>query len=560
MYFYLDNLIPDSRFLTGRLFLRGWHFDCQSRVEDDFFLLWKGRKLILSREKRNDLTSMGLNGDQLWSGFSQTVWIERGTGTLSLWRDLSGLRKPIKLWEKQIISFGIDQYPWQFPVPDWRDLQELPESIKTPLPSLDVVSVTYKERDQLASWTQSIAASASFFKNLTIYVVDHSPTPYPYHRSLPKEVKYLFHPKNDGFGAGCNKGSWLGKGKFILFLNPDARIQPFSLASLVNEALQSSKEGFWGWEGMQYPVPHPRYCDPFTGETSWCSGACFLVLRDAFEYVGGFDENLFLYGEDVELSWRLRSFGGKLKRVFESKFKHEILPGVDQSKKDQREQYYTSIARAYLRGRFFLRKTGDWKVGLDRFRLLPKLLQGLSSSVSPSKGQEQMSMDRYLFAPHISVTRHESTRNSRVPSIFLCLQEGDSLGSSQRKEELYSAWVRGIPSNWILELGKRNQRRKESDWEIVISESWIPFPGILEQLVNASLSKGIQRMTALTLKIYARQKKGVEEGPQLRCMHFHETIAGSKDGQLGWLVAPEKLGFQGSEWLGRSGWCEVHPF
>jgi len=49
-----------------------------------------------------------------------------------------------------------------------------------------------------------------------------------------------------------------------------------------------------------------------TLETPWASGAALLVRRAAFEAVGGFDPRIFMYGEDVDLSWRLRAKGWRL--------------------------------------------------------------------------------------------------------------------------------------------------------------------------------------------------------------------------------------------------------
>ena len=558
MPFHLDELTPNGRFLTGRLFLRGWHFDGQFTEEDDFFLLWKEQKIFLSREKREDLSVLNVEKESFWSGFSETVWIERGLGTLSLWREHSALGEPTKLWERKIVSLGIDQYPWEFPFYDWENLKELPKRAQNPLPSLDIVSVVYQDRDQLAMWSQSIMASASLFQNFNVFIIDHSPTPYPDRSSLPHGVRYLFHPENTGFGAGCNRGSRLGKAEFILFLNPDAQIQPENLARLVHESVESSQEGFCGWEGMQCPIPHPRYCDPLSGETDWCSGACFLVRRDAFDYIGGFDENLFLYGEDVELSWRLRSIGGRLKRVFEAKFHHETLPGVDQIAKNQREEFYTSIARAYLRGRYWPRKVGDWKVGLDRVRLLPNFIQGCWRSVSGTAYRRKISMDKYLFAPHISVVPFECIYHNRGVTIFLYLENEGSAVTTQRKMELYLAWKRGLPSNWTIVLGNSIESRGENDWEMVISEPWLPFPGILANLLNVSLHRQIHQMSALTLKIYGIKKQGVQTASKSQAGCFCETISSTKENGLGWLTAPASLDFKGSERLATPGWCEVY--
>jgi GT2 family glycosyltransferase len=58
------------------------------------------------------------------------------------------------------------------------------------------------------------------------------------------------------------------------------------------------------------------------GSPSFLSGCCLAVRRTAFEQAGGFDERFFMYGEDVDLSWKLRRLG-RLVRVEDAHFAHD---------------------------------------------------------------------------------------------------------------------------------------------------------------------------------------------------------------------------------------------
>jgi GT2 family glycosyltransferase len=89
----------------------------------------------------------------------------------------------------------------------------------------------------------------------------------------------------------------------------------FEEQAIVNivKTAECDDERVASWEFRQKPYEHPKYYDPVTQETNWSSHACILFRSNAFRAVGGYEEKIFMYGEDVELSYRMRDSGFTLK-------------------------------------------------------------------------------------------------------------------------------------------------------------------------------------------------------------------------------------------------------
>jgi GT2 family glycosyltransferase len=125
---------------------------------------------------------------------------------------------------------------------------------------------------------------------------------------------------NIGFAAGANDLARRGHHALICFVNPDGDLTRHCLDELERAMADPSIvacEPDLGSTWNRDPLPD--------GDMAWLSGACLVVRREAFEAAGGFDERLFMYGEDVDLSYKLRA-RGRLLKVRSASFTHDSGP------------------------------------------------------------------------------------------------------------------------------------------------------------------------------------------------------------------------------------------
>jgi N-acetylglucosaminyl-diphospho-decaprenol L-rhamnosyltransferase len=208
-----------------------------------------------------------------------------------------------------------------------------------PKSSVDVVVVSYNSRDTLRGCVENLAGAP----HLAVYVVDNASTDGSTDTVADLDVVVLTRHDNRGFSAGCNHGWRAGSSPYVLFLNPDARIERAAIDTLVEaigapgtragivapkilsagRTLEYSQRRFpalrstfaqalflhrlfdraaWTDEVIRDPEAYD-----VPGSPDWVSGACLLVRRELLELLDGWDESFFLYSEDTDLCRRARS-------------------------------------------------------------------------------------------------------------------------------------------------------------------------------------------------------------------------------------------------------------
>ena len=187
--------------------------------------------------------------------------------------------------------------------------------------AVDLSIVTYRpDLPLLRQLIESLAepARTAFARNLLIH--DNSPEAETVERirALPElaagrfeRVDIVRSAENVGFGRGHNANASRGHAAFFFVLNQDCVLEPGALERIANIA-SAAADDVAAWELRQIPYEHPKAYDPVSLDTIWVSGAATLFRREAFDAVGGFDARIFMYGEDVDLSWRLRARGWRL--------------------------------------------------------------------------------------------------------------------------------------------------------------------------------------------------------------------------------------------------------
>jgi GT2 family glycosyltransferase len=195
---------------------------------------------------------------------------------------------------------------------------------------LRIVVLNWNGRSWLGPCLQALRTQR--FQDFEVVVVDNGSTDgsVDYVRAAFPECQVLALGGNVGFAAGNNAGARGATRPFLVFLNNDTEADPGWLEALVAAAerdpaaglvasrivfmdpadvIDSAGDGYLRCGGAFKRGHGQPAGTAFRPQTFGACGAAVLVRREVFEALGGFDEDLFMVYEDVDLSYRARLLG-----------------------------------------------------------------------------------------------------------------------------------------------------------------------------------------------------------------------------------------------------------
>jgi N-acetylglucosaminyl-diphospho-decaprenol L-rhamnosyltransferase len=254
---------------------------------------------------------------------------------------------------------------------------------------VDAVIVSYNSRETLLAGVTPLLE----IPGVTVTVVDNASDDASLDVLCGLPVRALQAGRNGGFGFGCNLGTAAGDAPYVLYLNPDARVERADLERLVavleaepdvgivgprlldgggaliaNLRTRQRASTIWAQACFVHRLlPRARWARELddspqahdeVGYPEWVSGACMLARRSALEQIGGFDEGFFLYSEDMDIcarmsarDWRIRYEPGATVRHQEgcSAPRTSLFPVLAQSRVRYARKHFGRVSAAVQR-------------------------------------------------------------------------------------------------------------------------------------------------------------------------------------------------------------------
>lgn len=213
---------------------------------------------------------------------------------------------------------------------------------------LTVVIVNYRVKYFLEQTLRSVMEATQGLRTEVIVVDnDSGDDSIEFSRKQFPQVIFIENKENVGFSRANNQGIMMARGKYTLILNPDTIVTAQAVKGSIAHMEENENCGAVGLRMVDgngkflpeskraFPTPWVGFCKTFglsslfpysrlfakyhlrylsnhkAHKVDILSGAYMMCRTDMLQRIGGFDEDFFMYGEDIDLSYRLARDGYK---------------------------------------------------------------------------------------------------------------------------------------------------------------------------------------------------------------------------------------------------------
>jgi len=215
---------------------------------------------------------------------------------------------------------------------------------------ISVIYVNYNVKHFLSQSINSVLSATQNLK-VEIIIVDNQSTDgsQEFFEIHHPQASYIYNNENVGFGTANNQGVAIAKGKYVLLLNPDTiltnentliacfnYLEANSSVGMIGVRMVNGTGDFLPESKRSIPTPFSSFCklsglhkilpssksvaSYYLGhlapdqihEIEVLTGAFMFLPLSIYDKVGGFDQDYFMYGEDIDLSYKVSKSGLKI--------------------------------------------------------------------------------------------------------------------------------------------------------------------------------------------------------------------------------------------------------
>lgn len=271
-----------------------------------------------------------------------------------------------------------------------------------------IIIVSYRNKILLDNCIQSIIKYNDAPNETEIIIIDNSPDDevYEYIKEKFSEV-IIKKSENYGFGAGNNYGVKLSKGDYLLFLNPDTVLLEPIFKFAIEKFETDEKVAIFGMKLLnRYKKRTYSYFfmdkfdvfsaiiekvlnrfDIFLPKLMYIHGANFFVRKECFVNAGMFDEEIFMYLEEPDITRRIKNQYPNAKICY---FPEKKIVHLEGSSSPGLEGQINSIKRLMVTERHYCKKYGiDFHKRVKKRRQYIFLKKTISRFVDKKMYEEQ---------------------------------------------------------------------------------------------------------------------------------------------------------------------------